>query len=97
MIPLSYYTSLWQKMLFDCLSSVCPMLLSKGQLHSVTQKVITRQYRTKEELNNLNMCVGLSTSRHTFIPHGRTPSFRVYTCCRITIKLFFSKQSCSIA
>ena len=34
MIPLSYYTSLWQKMLFDCLSSVCSMLLSKGQLNS---------------------------------------------------------------
>jgi hypothetical protein len=37
MIPLSYYTSLWQKMLFDCLSSVCPMLLSKGQLHSTRE------------------------------------------------------------
>ena len=70
MIPLSYYTSLWQKMLFDCLSSVCSMLLSKGQLNSVTQKVISRQYRTKEEFNNLNMSVELSTSRQNLIPHG---------------------------
>jgi hypothetical protein len=40
MIPLSYYTSLWQKMLFDCLSSVCPMLLSKGQLNSASTLVV---------------------------------------------------------
>src|SRR5437763_1483938 len=38
-----------------------------------------RHYGLKEEFNGLNMSVGLSTSRHNFIPHGRTTSFRVYT------------------
>jgi len=55
-------------MLFDCLNSVRSMLLSKGQLHSITQKVFRWQYKTKEEFNGLNMSVELSTSRHNFIP-----------------------------
>ncbi len=36
MKSLYYYISLWQMVLFDCLSSVRLMLLSKGQLHFVT-------------------------------------------------------------
>ena len=54
MILLYYYTSLWQMMQFDCLNSVCSMSPSKGPLNSVTQKVFRRQYKVKEEFNNLN-------------------------------------------
>jgi hypothetical protein len=49
MILLYYCTSLWHMMLFDCLNSVRSMLLSQGQLNSVTQKVFRKQYKTKEE------------------------------------------------
>jgi len=54
------------------------MFLLKGQLNSVTLKVFGRHYGLKEEFNGLNMSVGLSTSRHNFIPQGRTTSFHAY-------------------
>src|SRR5213592_3661713 len=67
-------------MLVHChLNGMSCLFLLKGQLHSVTLKVFGRHYGLKEEFNGLNMSVGLSTSRHNFIPHGRTTSFRVYT------------------
>jgi hypothetical protein len=50
------------------LNGMSCMFLSKGQLHSVTQKVFGRQCGPKEEFNRLNLSVGLSTSRHNLIP-----------------------------
>jgi len=35
-------------MLFDCLNSVRSMLLAKGHLHSVPQKVFRRRYKPKK-------------------------------------------------
>jgi hypothetical protein len=56
----------------------CKFLLKRQRIFG-TQKVFGRQYGPKEEFNGLKMSVGLSTSRHNFIPQERTTSFRVYT------------------
>ena len=68
-------------MLVHChLNGMSCLFLLKGQLHSVTLKVFGRHYGLKEEFNGLNMSVRLSTSRHNFIPQGRTTSFCVSKC-----------------
>ena len=56
-------------MLVIChLNGVSYVVLFKGQLNSVTQKVFGRHYEHKEEFNGFGLSVRLSTLRDNLIP-----------------------------
>src|SRR6266566_4414524 len=63
-------------MLVPChLKRVSCIFLLKGQLHCGTQKGFGRPDGPQEESHGLKRSVGLSTSRHHFIPQARTTAF----------------------